>query len=375
RPGAADRLMLKHLLQTNPTLSLTRASMRIWFRDRQAIFWTFFLPVVLISVFGLLDFGAFGTLELGIVDRAGNDASRKLIREVRALGTFDISETLSEEEEREALLDGDRDLILIIERGFGEANSPVQRRVTVVYNQGQARESATGQTIIQHVLDEMSFAEGGITDRYRIEAQPVDSRNLRFIDFLMPGVVAMSIMQMGLFSVAFSFVQLKSRGILRRLQATPVHPASFIFAQVFTRLTVSILQTLVLVGLAVLAFDVHLEGNLGSMLLLALLGGGVFVSMGFAVSGFARTEDVAAPVANAIALPMMFLSGVFFPRDAMPEPLRAVADFLPLSYLADALRNVAVDGATLWSQWDNVLGLTVWLALTFFIAVRLFRWE
>ncbi|MCI0896781.1 MAG: ABC transporter permease [Chloroflexi bacterium] len=367
--------MLKHLLQTNPTLSLTRASMRIWFRDRQAIFWTFFLPVVLISVFGLLDFGAFGTLELGIVDRAGNDASRKLIREVRALGTFDISETLSEEEEREALLDGDRDLILIIERGFGEANSPVQRRVTVVYNQGQARESATGQTIIQHVLDEMSFAEGGITDRYRIEAQPVDSRNLRFIDFLMPGVVAMSIMQMGLFSVAFSFVQLKSRGILRRLQATPVHPASFIFAQVFTRLTVSILQTLVLVGLAVLAFDVHLEGNLGSMLLLALLGGGVFVSMGFAVSGFARTEDVAAPVANAIALPMMFLSGVFFPRDAMPGPLRAVADFLPLSYLADALRNVAVDGATLWSQWDNVLGLTVWLALTFFIAVRLFRWE
>ena len=367
--------MLKHLLQTNPTLSLTRASMRIWFRDRQAIFWTFFLPVVLISVFGLLDFGAFSTLELGIVDRAGNDASQKLIGEVRALGTFDISETLSEEEEREALLDGDRDLILIIERGFGEANSPVQRRVTVVYNQGQARESATGQTIIQHVLDEMSFAEGGITDRYRIEAQPVDSRNLRFIDFLMPGVVAMSIMQMGLFSVAFSFVQLKSRGILRRLQATPVHPASFIFAQVFTRLTVSILQTLVLVGLAVLAFDVHLEGNLGSMLLLALLGGGVFVSMGFAVSGFARTEDVAAPVANAIALPMMFLSGVFFPRDAMPEPLRAVADFLPLSYLADALRNVAVDGATLWSQWDNVLGLTVWLALTFFIAVRLFRWE
>jgi ABC-2 type transport system permease protein len=97
--------------------------------------------------------------------------------------------------------------------------------------------------------------------------------------------------------------------------------------------------------------------------------------MGFAVSGWARTEDVAAPVANAIALPMMFLSGVFFPRDAMPEALRAVADFLPLSYLADALRNVAVDCASLWSQWENVLGLTVWLAVTFFIAVRLFRWE
>ena len=185
----------------------------------------------------------------------------------------------------------------------------------------------------------------------------------------------MSIMQMGLFSVAFSFVQLKSRGILRRLLATPVRPASFLFAQVSTRLTVSVLQTLVLIGLAVVAFDIHLAGNLGAIVLLALLGGAVFVSMGFAVSGWAGSEDVAAPVANAIALPMMFLSGVFFPRDAMPETLRAVADFLPLSYLADALRDVAIDGQTLWSQWDDVLGLTVWLAVTFFVAVRLFRWE
>ncbi|GIT43977.1 MAG: hypothetical protein Ct9H300mP11_19130 [Chloroflexota bacterium] len=130
-----------------------------------------------------------------------------------------------------------------------------------------------------------------------------------------------------------------------------------------------------MVGLAVVAFDVRPEGNLVSMLVLALIGGGVFVSMGFAVSGFARTEDVAAPIANAIALPLMFLSGVFFPRDAMPEPLRAVADYLPLSFLADALRSLAVDGQTIWSQWDNVLGLVVWLAVTFVIAIRLFRWE
>ena len=174
---------------------------------------------MLISVFGLLDFGAFRTIDLGIVDRANNDAARALIGEIRALDTFDISDDLTEEEEREELLDGDRDLVLIIEPGFGEAESPVQRQVTVIYNQGRAQESAAGQTIIQHVLDEMTFAEGNIQERYRIDAEPVDSRNLKFIDFLMPGVVAMSIMQMGLFSVAFSFVQLKSRGVLRRLQA------------------------------------------------------------------------------------------------------------------------------------------------------------
>ncbi|MDP6227733.1 MAG: ABC transporter permease, partial [Dehalococcoidia bacterium] len=184
-----------------------------------------------------------------------------------------------------------------------------------------------------------------------------------------------SIMQLGLFSVAFSFVQLKSRGILRRLLATPVHPASFLFAQVFTRLIVSILQTLVLIGVAVVFFNVEIVGNLAAIVLLALLGGAVFVSMGFAVSGWAKSEEVAAPIANVIALPMMFLSGIFFPRSAMPEILQEITDFLPLTYLADAMRNIAIDGEALWSQGWNVLGLTVWLALSFAIAVRLFKWE
>ena len=185
----------------------------------------------------------------------------------------------------------------------------------------------------------------------------------------------MSIMQMGLFSVAFTFVQMKNRGILRRLLATPVRPASFLFAQVTTRLIVSVLQTLVLIGLAVLIFDVRFAGNLAAMVVLAIIGGGVFVSLGFAISGWAKTEDVAAPIANVIALPMMFLSGVFFPRDAMPPAIRGIADFLPLSYLSDAMREVAIEGQSLWSQWYDILGLLVWLALTFVIAVRLFRWE
>jgi ABC-2 type transport system permease protein len=225
------------------------------------------------------------------------------------------------------------------------------------------------------VLDELTFTLTGASRLFVIDAQPVNSRNLRFIDFLMPGIVAMAIMQMGLFSVTFAFVQLKKQGILRRLLATPIQPASFLFAQVFTRLSVSILQTLVLIGVGVLFFDVHLVGNILAILLLALIGGAVFISMGFAISGWARSEEVAMPIANLISPPMMFLSGVFFPREALPGVLQRISDYLPLTYLADAMRSVAIDGATLWSQWLNLVGLAVWLALTFALAVRLFRWE
>jgi len=372
--------------RTNTTWVLTLASLKMWYRDRQAIFWTFFLPVVLMVIFGVLNFGDFGSVELGVVDRAGTPASRSLVSSLEHTEAFHLfNQTAGNqsagddaqvgifEREQQALEDGDRDLVLVIPPEFGEPGGPVT--VEVLFDVSQIREVQIGETVIRQILDEMTFALIDVPDRFGITTRPVFNRDLRFIDFLMPGLVAMSIMQMGLFSVAFSFVQLKNRGILRRLLATPVHPASFLFGQVVTRLSVSVLQTLVLIGIAVFLFDVKIVGNMASILLLALIGGGVFVSLGFAVSGWARNEEVAAPIANVIALPMMFLSGVFFPRSAMPDVLERVTDFLPLTYLIDALRNVATDGEVLWSQGWNLLGLGVWLIITFAVAVRLFKWE
>lgn len=360
-------------LSTNPTWALTVASLKMWFRDRQALFWSLFLPLTLMVIFGVLNFGSLGRIDLGIVDHANSQTSQGLAAMLKGIDAFNVSLDGTEDSERQALADGDRDLIVIIPPDFGPAEPPVS--LQVLYNQGQSREAQAGQVILRQVLDELTFALTDASRLFVIDTQPVDSRNLRFIDFLMPGIVAMAVMQMGLFSVAFAFVQLKKQGILRRLLATPVQPASFLFAQVFTRLVVSILQTLVLIGVAVVFFDVHLAGNILIILLLALIGGAVFVSMGFAISGWAKSEEVAAPIANVIALPMMFLSGVFFPREAMPQVLQRFTDYLPLTYLAEALRNVAIDGATLWSQWLNLAGLAAWLALTFVLAVRLFRWE
>ena len=360
-------------MHTNPTWTLTAASLKMWFRDRQAMFWTFFLPLVIMVIFGVLNFGALGRIDLGIVDLAENEASRGFVSILEAINAFDISQDNSERAERQALAAGERDLVLVVPSDFGRSSGPVSIRV--FYDETSPRAAQVGQVILRQILDEMTFTLTEASRLFLLDPQPVTSRNLRFIDFLVPGVIAMSIMQMGLFSVAFAFVQLKRQGILRRLLATPIRPASFLIAQVFTRLVVSILQTAVLIGVAVFFFDVHLAGNLVAVFLLALIGGGVFISMGFAISGWAKTEETAAPIANIIALPMMFLSGVFFPREAMPQVLQSITDYLPLTYLAEAMRSVAIDGASLFSQWGNLIGLGVWLALSFVVAVRLFRWE
>ena len=357
----------------NPTLALTVASLKMWYRDRRAIFWTLFLPLLIMVSLGMVDFDALVSVDLGVVDTADSEASRRLITGLESLDAFDVFKDPTEAKGKRALSDGDRDIVLIIPAEFGPSSGPVE--VKVLYNEGRPLEVQVGLTIIRQALDEMTFALTDGPRLFTINAQPVNSRNLRFIDFLMPGIVAMALMQTGLFSVTFAFVYMRQRGILRRLLTTPIRPASFIFAQVFTRLSVAIIQTLVLIGVGVIIFDVQFAGNLAAILLLAVVGGAVFLSMGFAISGLSTSEEMATPLANVVSLPMLFLSGIFFPRDVMPEFLQTITDFLPLTYLVEAMRNIAVDGQTIWSQWDNLLGLAVWLVVGFVVAARVFRWE
>jgi ABC-2 type transport system permease protein len=207
-----------------------------------------------------------------------------------------------------------------------------------------------------------------------VDLQELPGRDLGYIDFLVPGMVALTIMQLGIFSVSFGFVQLKRTGALRRLFATPTSPTYFLGAQVTSRLIIGEAQVLILLGVG-LWFGLQLVGSVPLLLGVAALGSVVFLAMGFGVAGWAKNEDQAAPVANLISLPMTFLSGVFFPREAMPDVLQRITDFLPLTYLADALRKITNDGAGVADISTDLLGLTVWAGIAFLVALRLFRWE
>ncbi|MFQ5934420.1 MAG: ABC transporter permease [Dehalococcoidia bacterium] len=356
----------------NPTVTLTIAALKMFFRNRQALFWTLFLPLLIMLIFGLLNFGEFSEVDMGVVDEARNEASSSFIDALEASEVLDIT-TGSSEVELAELEDGDRDMVVVIPTGFGEPENVVV--VQGFYGDASQQEAEVGQSVIRGILDDMTFRLTGTPQIFVFESQVVDSRGLEYVDFLVPGIVAMAIMQMGIFSVTFTLIQYRNQGVLRRLQAAPIRPHNFLVGQVITRLTISILQTLVLLGVAIVIFDVTIVGNLGVVLLLALLGGALFISIGFAVSGFAKTEEVGAPVANLIAMPMMFLSGVFFPTDSLPDVVAKVAQYFPLTYLAEGLREVSVHGAGITEIPWQFLGLGVWIAIAFFLASRLFRWE
>jgi ABC-2 type transport system permease protein len=351
-------------------LKLTVASIKMYFRQREAIIWSFILPLFIVSIFAFVRFDGLGTIHLGIVDESGGIGS-DISNALRNVETFK-TDAGSRDHELAELQKGERDLVFVIPPTLGGGDS---NTVLVFTNEERVQQAQIGVLVLQRFLDERLLARTPVAGRILVHAQPVKSRNLSYIDFLLPGILAMSIMQMGIFGVAFGFVSLKKRGILRRLSVTPVRPADFIIAQVVTRVLVLMIQIGLMVAVGMLLLHFHFSGNLFSMFLIGALGAIVFLSFGFAIAGISKSEDQVAPLANIITLPLLFLSGVFFSRSTLPEFLRRITDFSPLTHLADAMRAVAIDGATLMDVRLQLVGLVVWGVLACVLAIKLFRWE
>ena len=343
---------------------LTVACVKMFFRQKEAVFWTLFFPLFMIVLFGFVRFDRAPSMDLGIVQSQTGLARGVLeqLAEVKTLKVF----TGARDVELRALEKGERTIVLEI--------PPAGSAVKVYLNEARPQEAQLGALLVQEALDQVAIKQSGAR-RIAIERTSVKSRKLTYMDFLVPGVLAMSIMQMGIFSVAFVFVDLKKRGILRRLRVTPINPNDFIIAQVITRLIVLMMQIVVMVAVGVLFFKLNFIGSLWKMFLFGILGAVVFLGMGFALAGLSRSEDQVAPLANVVTMPQMLLSGVFFSRANLPGIAHVLTQFFPLTFLADGMRSLAIDGATLGQIWPEIGGLFVWSLLTTAIAVKLFRWE
>jgi ABC-2 type transport system permease protein len=350
--------------------SLLVASVKMFVRNRPALFFSLVVPLLIMLIFGVLKFGGPASVGLGLVDEAGKPDSEALVTVLKANSAFDVHEGTRDEELGE-LKTGHRDLVLVIGATYDRAH-PGAPGLIAYSNAARPEQAQLGGLLLNAVVG--SMLAGGGSGGALVPVQQLAGRDYGYIDFLVPGIVGLTVMQLGLFSVSFGFVQLKRTGALRRLFATPTSPAYFLAAQVTSRIMITLAQVLVLVGVG-LWFGLHLVGSLALLLGVAVLGSTIFLGLGFGIAGWAKNEDQAAPVANLVSLPMTFLSGVFFSRDAMPDVLRTITDYLPLTYLNDALRRITNDGVGVTQIGGDLLGMGVWAAIAFAIAVLLFRWE
>ena len=356
-------------------LGLTRAWLLNIMRDRATIFWMFACPLLLIVIFGLA-FGRedVGSFAVGAAVDEGTPEGRALVEGLRRVQPFRVS-TGSADAELAKLRRGERDAVVTLAPAPQAATAPATASTVVLYyDPSRASAAQIVLPIVRQVVAGVDQSLSGRPPLLTLQERSVRSERLSYIDFFLPGVIAFSIMQAGMFA-AIPLVQLRESRVLKRFGATPVPRGLVLASQGLTRLILAATQTAVLLLAGKLLFDVHISANWPGMAAFVLLGGVAFLCLGFAVSGLARTQEAVPALVQLVSFPMMFLAGVFWPVETFPRAVQAVARVLPLTFLGDGLRQVMVGGAPLYPLWLDYLVLLGWVAIAGVLAVRCFRWE
>jgi ABC-2 type transport system permease protein len=214
----------------------------------------------------------------------------------------------------------------------------------------------------------------GASPLLTVTPESLQTGQLNSVSFFVPSILAMALMQLGVFA-AIPLVQQREKLILKRLNATPLPRWTLVGSNVIVRLLIAATQTAIIIGIGFALLGVEIVGNWAVIAAFVVLGALTFTSIGYVIASFARTEEAANGMTSVVQFPLMFLSGIFFPLEIMPEWLRGVATFMPLTYLGDALRQTMVGGTPFAPLGLDALILAGWLVVTLGISARFFRWQ
>jgi ABC-2 type transport system permease protein len=351
---------------------LTWASVKMLYRDRQALFWALAFPVIFTVVFGLFDFTASPEATFAVVTDRESPVSEALVDGLGRTESFTIETAGDLDRARGRLRDGEVDVVLAI-----PASRPGgQITVDLLYNESNADVNSFALGAVERVVNGLNLRLAGVTSPpVSVEEEGIAGKTVEYYDFLLPGLVAMGVMNFSITGMSVAVAQYREKRILKRILATPLRPVRFLTAQVLARLLLAVVQAALILAVGVFVFGAQVYGNVVWIFVLATVANLIFLNIGFAIAGRVANPDAAQGVASAVALPMMFLSGVFFPTDTLPSVLQSVVRFLPLTPLIEALRTVSVDGLSITETGPQLLLLGAWVLASFAIAGAAFRFR
>jgi ABC-2 type transport system permease protein len=225
------------------------------------------------------------------------------------------------------------------------------------------------------VVDDAIQRAYGRRDQVPVSDQHVREVGSRYIDFVVPGLLGMSIMGGGIWGLGFSIVDQRRKKLLKRLVATPMSRAQFLASYMISRLVMLTIEVGVLLGFSVLLFGVPMRGSWLTIAAIIVLSALAFGGLGLLIASRAQTIEGASGMMNLAMLPMWVLSGVFFSSENFPKVVQPFIKALPLTATNDALRASMLRGIPLPGMWPEFAVLGVWTVVCFGVALRIFRWR
>jgi ABC-2 type transport system permease protein len=363
--------------------SLTIANIKSFVRDRAALFWTFAFPITFVVLFGSIFSGGAPTYDVGWVDQDATEASQALRQGIGTVPIFKLTDVSSEEDGLARMRDGKLDTLIIAPKGLGAAVTAAAAAPTaagpaidlkVYVDPSQSTNSQTIRSVVSQVVGELNQRLSGRPPVVGLSVQTLQTQQISNAAYFVPSILAMALMQLGVFS-AIPLVSQREKLILKRLSATPLRRWMLVGSNLVMRLGIASVQAVLIIGIGAALFGVTVVGSLVLLASLIALGALTFISLGYVLASYAKTEDSANALTSVVQFPLMFLSGIFFPIQIMPAFLRPIATVMPLTYLGDALRQVMVGGAPFAPLAVDVLVLGGWLLVSFLISARFFRWQ
>ncbi|MDN5363927.1 MAG: hypothetical protein PWQ91_988 [Eubacteriales bacterium] len=370
---------------------MTLAMIKMNVRNRELIFWTLLFPVFLMFLLGSVFGNGNSSFPVGIVDNDGSPEAKAIVESMKKIEAFEVF-TGDKEKEMEQLKKGRRRVVIEIPAGFGETlrysigqkfmlpqgktGTEVKPAVIrVYYDSTRAAASQLALASVREIVDKMGQKMVGYRAPFIAEEKPVKASSTRYIEFLVPGILAMMIMQSSLFGVALTIANWREKGILRRFLVTPMPRWVLAFARLVSGLMITMVQLVFLLLVAYFAYDVTLKGSVLALLALAVAGAMAFMAIGFMAASVVSKAEALEPVTNVINMPMMFLGGIFFPVDSAPGWLQPVIKAIPITYLSEGFREIILAGGGFAGLEKNFAIIGAWTVGALLIAVWRFRWE
>lgn len=356
-----------------PLWQLTRARMLEFVREPGALFWVFVFPVLM-------------AIGLGIAFRARPEERAQAVVAASVPGAHELARSLGREkglhvqvlpdgEARTALKRGRVDLVITTEPAKTVTSAPPDTpkglpSYTLAFDPARAEarlaRALVGEALARH--------HGRVEVATLREATTPELAG-RYIDFLIPGLIGLNLMGSAMWGIGFVLVYNRTKKLLKRFAATPMHRAHYLLSFMLSRLVFLVLELAALLAVGRWVFGVQVHGSLVSLGLVSLVGTFSFTGLALLVAARPQSIEAVSGWMNFLMLPMWMLSGAFFSYERFPEVVHPFIKALPLTALNDSLRHIMNAGAGLAECLPELAILAVWGILPFVIALKIFRWR
>lgn len=357
---------------------IMRAYQLRFFRDKVGMFFTFLFPMIFLLIFGTISSGNNMSFNVAIINHSDSEFAKGFIEGAASDEMFKIDDSITNlDDAKEQMSRGELDSAIVLPESFGQPadDQMPTGQLQVYYSPNAEQAGSTVGAIMEQILDGINREMGQPDPRFSVERVSTGKEGMSSFDYTFSGLLGFTILGASIFGLANVMPAEKQRGSFRRLRAAPFRSSQLIIGNALHYLTLSLLSLLLMIIIGSAVFDFTMRGSWLQFGVFATLSSIMMIGFGLIIGGWARNENQAAPLTNLVAFPLMFLSGIFFPRFLFPEWLQGITGFVPLSPVIDGMRRIMTENANLLELGPELAMIGAWAVVLYAVTAKVFRWE